>query len=211
MRVAIVHDWLYVAGGAERVLKELLRCYPGADVFTLFDVLTDEDRAWIGFEKSTTSFLQRIPGIAKIHRALLPILPFAIEQFDLSGYDLVISSSYAVAKGVITGPDQLHIAYIHSPMRYAWDLQHQYLRDAPGPFGLKAAFARIMLHRIRTWDTSSGIRPDVIVANSAYVGRRVRKAFGRTVSVIHPPVDVTPYAAGTPREDYFLAAGRLVS
>ncbi len=211
MRVAIVHDWLYVAGGAEKVLRELLRCYPGADVFTLFDVLTDEERAWIGFDKSKTSFLQRIPGIAKIHRALLPIMPFAIEQFDLSGYDLVISSSYAVAKGVITGPDQLHIAYVHSPMRYAWDLQHQYLRDAPGPFGLKAAFARIMLHRIRTWDTSSGVRPDVIVANSAYIGRRIRKAFGRPVKVIHPPVDVAPHAAGLPREDHFLAAGRLVS
>ncbi len=207
MRVAIVHDWLYVLGGAERVLKELLACYPGADVFTLFDVLSDKDRATIGFEKSRTSFLQRIPRIGKIHRALLPLMPLAIEQFDFSSYDLVISSSCAVAKGVITGPDQVHVAYVHSPMRYAWDLQHQYLS---GSGKLKQLFARLLLHRIRTWDAISGLRPDAIVANSAYVARRIRKAFGRGAEVVHPPVDVTPQAAGTPRQDYFLAAGRLV-
>ena len=207
MRVAIVHDWLYVLGGAERVLKELLACYPGADVFTLFDVLSDEDRAAIGFEKSRTSFLQRIPRIGKIHRALLPLMPLAIEQFDFSGYDLVISSSCAVAKGVITGPDQVHVAYVHSPMRYAWDLQHQYLS---GSGRLKQLFARLLLHRIRTWDAISGLRPDAIVANSAYVARRIRKAFGRGAEVIHPPVDAAPKAAGTPRQGYFLAAGRLV-
>ncbi len=210
MRVAIVHDWLYVLGGAERVLKELLKCYPQAQVFTLFDVLSDEQRALIGFEKSRTSFLQRVPGIGKIHRALLPLMPLAIEQLDLSGYDLVISSSYAVAKGVITGPDQVHVAYVHSPMRYAWDLQHQYLRESSGLLGLKGLLARLMLHRIRTWDTASGLRPDAIVANSAYVARRVRKAFGRHAEVIHPPVDTTPQAAGLPRQDHFLAAGRLV-
>ena len=132
-------------------------------------------------------------------------MPLAIEQLDLSGYDLVISSSCAVAKGVITGPDQVHVAYVHSPMRYAWDLQHQYLA---GSGGLKGLFARLLLHRIRTWDASSGLRPDAIVANSAYVARRIRKAFGRAAEVIHPPVDVTPQAAGTPRQDYFLAAGQ---
>ena len=211
MRVAIVHDWLYVIGGAERVLKEMLRCYPGADVFTLFDVLSSEERAWIGFENSRTSFLQRIPRIGRIHRTLLPLMPFAIEQFNLSGYDLVISSSYAVAKGVITGPDQLHIAYIHSPMRYAWDLQHQYLSESAGVFGLKRALARIMLHRIRVWDTSSSLRPNAIATNSAYVGRRIKKAFGRDVQVIHPPVEVTPGGARLPPQNHFLAAGRLVS
>ncbi len=210
MRVAIVHDWLYVLGGAERVLKELLNCYPEADVFTIFDVLSDKERASIGFEKSRTSFLQRIPRIGKIHRALLPLMPLAIEQLDLSGYDLVISSSYAVAKGVITGPDQVHVAYVHSPMRYAWDLQHQYLSETSGLFGLKGILARLLLHRIRTWDAISGLRPDVLVANSAYVARRIKKAFGRHAKVIHPPVDTTPQAAGLPRQDHFLAAGRLV-
>jgi glycosyltransferase involved in cell wall biosynthesis len=207
VRVAIVHDWLYVLGGAERVLKEILKCYPDADVFTLFDVLTDSQRAWIGFEASHTSFLQRIPGVGKIHRLLLPLMPLAIEQFDFSRYDLIISSSYAVAKGVITGPDQVHVSYVHSPMRYAWDLQNDYLRASSG---LKSALARIMLHHVRLWDASSGLRPNVIAANSAYVSRRVKKAFGRSAKIIHPPVDVTPVGKGLKRGDYFLAAGRLV-
>jgi glycosyltransferase involved in cell wall biosynthesis len=211
MRVVVVHDWLYIAGGAERVLKEILTCFPGADLFTLFDVLTPEQRGRIGYETSHTSFLQRIPGISKIHRSLLPLMPFAIEQFDLSGYDLIISSSCAVAKGVITGPDQLHISYVHSPMRYAWDLQHRYLRESTGKFGLKRLAARLMLHSIRTWDSCSGLRPDAIVANSAYVGRRIKKAFGRAVHVIHPPVDVAVKSTPRQKSNYFLAAGRLVS
>lgn len=211
MRVAIVHDWLYVLGGAERVLRELLRLYPNADVFTLFDALTEEERAWIGFKCSKTSFLQRIPRIAKVHRSLLPLMPFAIEQLDFSGYDLVISSSYAVAKGVITGPDQVHIAYVHTPMRYAWDLQHQYLSETDGGLGVKRNLARILLHRIRVWDTCSSQRPDAIASNSAFVARRIKKAFGREARVIHPPVDVTPRGCASARRQHFLAAGRLVS
>jgi glycosyltransferase involved in cell wall biosynthesis len=211
MRVAVVHDWLYVVGGAERVLKEILLCFPGADVFTLFDAMSSEQRAWIGYETANTSFLQKFPRISKIHRSLLPLMPLAIEQFDFSGYDLIISSSSAVAKGVITGPDQLHVAYVHSPMRYAWDLQHQYLRESKGALRLKNLAARLMLHRIRHWDASSGLRPNAIIANSAYVSRRIKKAFGRDAKVIHPPVDVVPYSAGRPRSEHFLAAGRLVS
>jgi glycosyltransferase involved in cell wall biosynthesis len=211
MRVAIVHDWLYVIGGAERVLREILRCYPEADVFSLFDALTDEERAWIGFKKSKTSFLQRIPGIAKFHRAMLPVMPLAIEQLDLSGYDLVISSSYAVAKGVVTGPDQVHVAYIHSPMRYVWDLQHQYLHECNGLFGLKKVLARLLLHPIRLWDASSGLRPNAIAANSAYVGRRIKKTSGRDAKIIYPPVDITPSPSGLPKRNNFLTAGRLVT
>src|SRR5262245_36189880 len=128
MRVAVVHDWLYTIAGAEQVLREILRCYPEADVFTLFDLLKPEDRKRLGFEKAQTSFMQRLPMIRSHHRSYLPVMPLAIEQFDLSSYDLVISSSYAVAKGVLTGPNQLHISYVHSPMRYAWDLQHAYLK-----------------------------------------------------------------------------------
>ena len=211
MRVAIVHDWLYVVGGAERVLRELLRCYPDADVFTLFDVLKDEERAWIGYEKAQTSFLQHIPRIGKIHRSLLPLMPLAIELLDLSKYDLVISSSCAVAKGVITGPDQVHIAYIHSPMRYAWDLQHQYLSEAGGWFGLKRMLARVLLSRIRLWDASSGGRPNHLIANSAFIRRRIKKVFGRDATIVHPPVDVAASISGARQGDHFLAAGRLVS
>ena len=151
MRIAIVHDWLYVLGGAEKVLKSMLSCFPSADVFCLFDTLSPEERASIGYEQATTSFLQRMPAIRKRHRMYLPLMPLAIEQLDMSGYDVVISSSYAVAKGVLTGPDQLHIAYVHSPIRYAWDLQHQYLKESGLSHGIKSWLARAMLHRIRLW------------------------------------------------------------
>ena len=211
MRVAVVHDWLYTLGGAERVLKEILHCYPGADVFTLFDVLSDEQRLWLGYEKSHTSFLQKIPKIGKLHRSLLPLMPLAIEQFDFSEYDLIISSSYAVAKGVITGPDQLHISYVHSPMRYAWDLQQQYLRDSNGLFGLKRVLARPLLHMMRIWDTASGSRADALIANSAYISRRIRKTCGRAATVINTPVDVRLNSQPLPRRNHFLTAGRLVS
>src|SRR5215475_11732709 len=137
MRVAIVHDWLYVIGGAEQVLREILQCYPTADVFTLFDLLKPEDRNKLGFEKSHTSFLQKMPMLGSRHRAYLPLMPIAIEQFELSSYARVISASYAGAKGIITGPDQVRVAYVHSPMRYALYLQHVYLKESCYETGLK--------------------------------------------------------------------------
>ena len=210
MKVAVVHDWLYVLGGAERVLREILTCYPQADVFALFDILSPEDRAAIGYTHSQTTFLQRMPRISRNHRSYLPLMPLAIEQLDVSGYDLVISSSYAVAKGVITGPDQFHIAYIHSPMRYAWDLQHAYLRNQRGRLGVRNAIARLLLHRLRMWDFCSSQRPNALLANSAFVARRIEKAFGRSATVLYPPVDAEPRAAGLPREQHFVVAGRLV-
>jgi glycosyltransferase involved in cell wall biosynthesis len=210
VRVAVVHDWLYVVGGAERVLTEILRCYPGADVFTLFDLLTPAERARIGYDHAHTSFIQRLPFLRKRHRSYLPLMPLAIEQFDLSAYDLVISSSYAVAKGVLTGPDQVHVSYVHSPMRYAWDLQHSYLRESGYSCGLKGALARIMLHRMRLWDTRTANGPDAIIANSAFIARRIRKAYGRTAQVIYPPVTQSSETAEVPRGQHFLAASRLV-
>ena len=210
VRVAVIHDWLYTLGGAERVLKSILRCYPGADVFTLFDVLSPEDRAWIGFGRATTSFMQRLPGIAKRHRSYLPLMPLAIEQLDLSGYDLVISSSYAVAKGILTGPDQVHIAYVHSPMRYAWDLQHQYLAESGMARGLKGALARIVLHYMRMWDSRTAAGVTAFAANSAFVARRIRKCYGREAHVIHPPVDVPDRLPAWTRGEHFLVASRLV-
>jgi hypothetical protein len=146
LRIAVVHDWLYTIGGAERVLGEILRCYPQADVYALFDVLSPLDRTRLGFEKTHTSFLQNMPFIRSRHRLYLPLMPIAIEQFDLSDYDLVISSSYAVAKGVLTTPDQVHVSYIHSPIRYAWDMQHNYLRQSGYSRGLKSVLARVILH-----------------------------------------------------------------
>jgi glycosyltransferase involved in cell wall biosynthesis len=212
VRVAVVHDWLYVIGGAERVLREIMACYPQADLFSLFDVLSDKDRATLGFERTTTTFLQHMPRIGASHRSYLPLMPLAIEQLNLSGYDLVISSSCAVAKGVVTGPDQVHVAYVHSPMRYAWDMQHQYLAGEGGGYGgVKRLAARVLLHRLRIWDYCSAQRPTQLVANSEFVARRIRKSFARDASVIYPPVNVTPVHGGEPRKDHFLCAGRLVS
>ncbi|CAL80662.1 putative Glycosyl transferase, group 1 family protein [Bradyrhizobium sp. ORS 278] len=210
MRVAIVHDWLYVIGGAEKVLQEILRCYPGADVFTLFDLLRPEDRARLGFETSHTSFLQKMPGLGKYHRSYLPLMPLAIEQLDLSRYDLVISSSCAVAKGVLTGPEQLHIAYVHSPMRYAWDLQHQYLQESGYATGVKGLIARALLHKMRIWDARTAHGPDAIFTNSQFVARRIKKIYGRDAKVIYPPVTIAQRDAILPVGSHFLAASRLV-
>ncbi len=217
MRVAIIHDWLYVLGGAEKVLSAMVRCFPSADLFTLFDVLTPEDRAKAGLPQSRSTFLQHMPAIKKKHRSYLPLMPVAIEQLDLSGYDVVLSSSHAVAKGVITGADQLHISYVHSPMRYAWDLQHQCLREAQLDRGLKSLLARYILFKMRLWDTRTAAGVDAYLANSHYVSRRIRKVYGRPSTVIHPPVAVpaelpAPPMPSTQSEEqgFFLAASRLV-
>jgi glycosyltransferase involved in cell wall biosynthesis len=210
MRVAVVHDWLYTIGGAEQVLREILKCYPDADVFTLFDLLTPDERNKLGFATSHTSFLQKMPWLARHHRAYLPLMGIAIEQFDLSDYDLVISSSYAVAKGVITGPDQLHVSYVHSPMRYAWDLQHVYLKESGYDSGVKSAIARAILHRMRLWDVRTAHGPDAIFTNSQFVARRVKKIYGRDAKVIYPPVTLSARDTVLPAGDHFLAASRLV-
>jgi glycosyltransferase involved in cell wall biosynthesis len=211
MRVAIVHDWLYTIGGAERVLEGMLRCFPDADLFCLFDFLPEADRARIGYATSRTSFLQRLPFLRRHHRLFLPLMPLAIEQLDLRGYDVVISSSYAVAKGVLTGPDQLHVSYVHSPMRYAWDLQEDYLEEsriARGPFGW---MSRVLLHGIRVWDVRTAHGVDVYIANSRYVARRIRKLYGAQATVINPPVRVPQKLPDAPKDDFFLSASRLVS
>lgn len=210
MRVAIVHDWLYTLGGAEQVLREILKCYSQAEVFTLFDVLSPGDRAKIGFEKAHTSFLQKMPFISKMHRSYLPLMPIAIEQFDLSSYDLVISSSYAVAKGVITGPNQLHIAYVHSPMRYAWDLQHAYLNEIGFGSGIKSAIARAILHRMRIWDVRTSHGPDAMIANSKFVAKRIKKVYGRDATVIYPPVTMSARSPDQSAGGHFLTASRMV-
>jgi glycosyltransferase involved in cell wall biosynthesis len=211
MRVAIVHDWLYTIGGAERVLQGILRCFPNAEIFCLFDHLSDGDRAKIGFAKAHTSFLQRMPFVRRNHRIFLPLMPLAIEQLDLRGFDVVISSSYAVAKGVLTGPDQLHVSYVHSPMRYAWDLQEDYLEESRLTRGMFGWLSRVVLHGIRVWDIRTAHGVDSYVANSRYVARRIRKLYGAEATVIHPPVRVPDEVAPAEKGNFFLSASRLVS
>ena len=137
MKIAVVHDWLVVYGGAEKVLEQILNIYPEADLFALVDFLDEDKRDFIKDKKVKTSFIQRLPKAKTKYRNYLPLMPLAIEQLDLSKYDLIISSSYCVAKGIITSPNQVHISYVHSPIRYAWDLQHQYLKEAGLTKGLK--------------------------------------------------------------------------
>jgi glycosyltransferase involved in cell wall biosynthesis len=210
MRVAIVHEWLDTYAGSERVLEQLLLAWPEADLFAVCDFLPEAERGFLGGRRPRTSFIQRLPFARSRFRAYLPLMPMAIEQFDLSGYDLVLSSSHAVAKGVLTGPGQLHISYIHSPMRYAWDLQHQYLRESGNDRGLRGAVARWMLHRLRIWDRASAAGVDVLVANSSYIAERIRKVWRRESVVVHPPVAVHRFTLRREKQDYYLVASRMV-
>lgn len=211
MRVAVVHDWLVANGGAERTLAAILECYPQAEVFTLVDFLPAAERGFLGDRPIHTSFLQRLPFARRHYRRYLPLMPMAVEAFDLSGFDLVISSSFCVAKGALTGPDQLHVSYVHSPMRYAWDLQHQYLREHRLDGGLRGFMTRKVLHDLRLWDvrTSNGV--DCFITNSHFIARRVWKMYRRESVVIHPPVDTEFFQpADAAREGYYLTASRLV-
>lgn len=210
MRVAIVHDWLVTYAGAERVLEQMLVTYPQADLFSLIDFVPEGERSFLGGRTVHTSFLQRVPGVRRGYRRFLPLMPLAIEQFDLSNYDLVLSSSYAVAKGVLTGPDQLHLCLCHSPMRYAWDLQHQYLRESGLDRGLRGLVARWILHRIRLWDVRTANGVDEFIAVSRFVARRIWKVYRREAYVIYPPVDVEGFTPGGAREDFYVTASRMV-
>lgn len=208
-RIAVVHEWLLDYAGSERVLREILDLLPQADLFALLDLPDEELRSAIPRRAKTTSFLQRLPRPRRWLRYYLPLMPLAIEQFDLSAYDIVISSSHAVAKGVITGPSQLHLSYVHSPMRYAWDLQHEYLRASGLERGPAGWAARLALHRLRQWDARSANGVDVLLANSAHVARRIRKAYRRDAEVLYPPVDVSAFAPGEQKEDFYLTVSRL--
>lgn len=209
-RVAIVHDWLVVLGGGEGVLREIIALFPDCDLFTVVDFLSDADRAQLFGKRATTTFIQKLPFAKKKYRAYLPLMPIAIEQLDLSAYDLVISSSHAVAKGVITGPDQIHVCYCHSPIRYAWDLQHQYLRQTGLTRGLRSLSARLILHYIRIWDLRTANGVDQFIANSAYIARRINKIYRREAVVVHPPVDIGRFTARLGKEDFYFTASRLV-
>ena len=210
MKVAIVHDWLVTYAGAERVLEQLLVLYPQADLFSVVDFLPPERRGFIQDKPVKTTFIQSLPLARRKFRQYLSLMPLAIEQLDMSGYDLVLSSSYAVAKGVITGPGQNHISYVHSPIRYAWDLQHQYLRESGLDKGIKGWVARWMLHKMRMWDyrTASGV--DKFIANSNFISQRIWKVYRRQSKVIYPPVNVNAFHLQEEKEDFYLTASRMV-
>lgn len=210
MKIAIVHDWLVTYAGAERVLEEMLNVFPDADIYSVVDFLPKDQRGFIHNKPVKTSFIQRLPRAATCYRSYLPLMPLAIEQHDLSTYDIVISSSHAVAKGVLTGPDQLHICMCYSPIRYAWDLQHQYLNESGLTNGLKGWVAKAILHYIRLWDYRTAAGVDSFIGISDFIARRIKKVYGREATVIYPPVDVTRFSYHEAKENFYLTASRMV-
>lgn len=210
MKIAILHDWLVTYAGAEKVLEQMLLLYPDADVFSTVDFVPDNQRAFLQGKKVNTSFIQNMPFAKKQYRQYLPLMTLAVEQFDLSSYDLVLSSSYAVSKGVLTGPDQVHVSYVHSPIRYAWDLQHQYLRETGLNKGIKGWMAKIILHYMRLWDSRTADGVDAFIGNSKYIGRRIQKVYRRDAAVIYPPVDTEGFTFSDRKEDFYMTASRFV-
>lgn len=211
MKVAIIQEWLVTVGGSDKVVKAIFDTYPDADIFTLVAKKEVCDELGIPWERVHTSFIQKLPFAKKKHRAYLPLFPFAVEQFDLRGYDVVISSSHCVAKGVVTKEDQLHVCYCHSPIRYVWDMYNEYLEEAHLLKGLKSWLVRYMLHRIRKWDMLSSFRVDHYISNSDYVGRRIKETYRRESTTIHPPIDITRFEFCENKQNYYLTSSRLVA
>jgi glycosyltransferase involved in cell wall biosynthesis len=211
MRVALVHDWFPAYRGGERVVSSLLALFPQADVFTLFDFLTKaEHDAHFRGKKFTVSAMNDWPFVRKSYRHLFFLCPFFVEQFNVVEHDGVISSSAAFARGVITRPDQPHLCYVHSPIRYAWDQQFEYLEQAGLHLGPRGLLFRWMLHKMRIWDVRTAFGPDLMVANSTYVRERVRRIYGRDAQVIFPPVEVDAIPFCERKDDYYVVASFLV-
>ncbi|HCK1316799.1 TPA: glycosyltransferase family 4 protein [Escherichia coli] len=210
LNVGIVADWFITYAGSEKVVAEFLDVFPEAALYSVVDFLSSENKSHFKNKNITTTFIQNFPFARKKYQSYLPFMPLAIEQLDVSKHDVILSSSHAVAKGVLTGPDQLHISYIHSPIRYAWDLQHQYLRESNLHKGFKGLLAKWILHNIRIWDcrTSNGV--DHFIANSKFIARRIKKVYGRNADVIYPPVDVERFTLNENKEQYYFTASRFV-
>ena len=208
--IGIIADWLVTYAGSEKVIKEFIEIYPDAELYSVVDFLSDKDRELFKGKKAKTTYIQKFPKAKTKYQKYLPLMPMAIEQLDVSQHDIVLSSSHAVSKGVITGPDQLHICYVHSPIRYAWDLQHQYLREAGLDKGTKGLIARWLLHKIRLWDYRTANGVDHFIANSHFIARRINKVYGRKADVIYPPVDVERFSLCDQKEDYYFTASRMV-
>lgn len=209
MRVVIVHDWLAASGGAELVLEQLLLCYPQADIFTLVDFMPESDRGFLSGRRITTSFIQRLPGARRYFRHFLPLMPRAIEALDVSQYDLVISSSWAFAKGVKIRAGQVHVSYVHTPIRYAWDLQELYLQQAIRLEPLRK-LARYFLARLRRWDIKTAGRGGQLVANSHFITERIEQCWQRQSVVINPPVALDDFTCTELKEDFYVTVSRLV-
>ncbi|WP_143469006.1 glycosyltransferase family 4 protein [Leptospirillum ferriphilum] len=210
LKIAIVHEWLVTWAGSERVLAEIMTLYPEADLYVLFDRLPADKRSALPRNPVGESFLGKWPKIDRSYRNLLPLMPAAVESLNLKDYDLVLTSSHAVVKGLLLHSGQLHLCYCHTPPRYLWDMTETYFsRSFSGR--LKRAAASLFLSRLRQWDYRAGQRPDAFIANSDFVARRISRIYGRTSIVIHPPVDIERFAVKPgPGGEYFVTLGRFV-
>ena len=207
LRVALVHHWLVKMRGGEKVLEALCKMFPKADIFTLVcnpDAITDTIKS----HRIQTSWLQKFPGAVRHYRHYLPLFPLAIEQFDLSAYDLVISSDASVCKGVLTNPETCHICYCHSPIRYAWSAFHTYLNLSQSVWQRK--LLPFVANYLRIWDHSASSRVDYFIANSWNVARRIRKYYRRESTIVYPPIRVADYPVAPSSQRYFLVAGELI-
>jgi glycosyltransferase involved in cell wall biosynthesis len=211
MRIALVHDWLAEYGGGEKVFSVIYSLYPDADIYTLVYNEKSLERLNIPKHKVTASFIQKLPFAKKKYRNYLPLFTKAIESFDLSSYDLIISSSSCIAKGVLSNSNQVHICYCHSPVRYGWDLYFQYI-NAAGLNGMnpKSLYVKSVLHKLRIWDIVSSNRVDYFISNSNYIKHRILKTYGRESVTIYPPVSVSEFENNKPKENYYLTCSRLV-
>lgn len=211
MRVAIIQEWLVTVGGSDKVVKAIADIFPNADIYTLVAKKEVCEELGINWNKVHTSFIQKMPFGIKKYRSYLPLFPFAVEQFDLRGYDVIISSSHCVAKGVLTKADQLHICYCHSPIRYVWDMYNEYLEETNLTKGFKSWLVRYLLHRIRKWDMLSSFRVDYYISNSNYVAQRIKETYRREATTIHPNIDISHFELCEQKEDFYLASSRLVA
>lgn len=209
MKTALVHDWLVSIAGGEKVLKAIYELYP-SPIYTLLTNPKNIQDSFLKDAKINTSVIQKFPFARKLYQKYLPFFPFAIEQLDLNDFDVIISSSHCVAKGVLTRSDQLHICYCHTPMRYAWDLYFQYLQESNLKRGIKGRIAQMILHYLRMWDITTSNRVDIFIANSNFVASRIKKLYNKEAKVIYPPVDIKYFEPCYKKENFYLTASRFV-
>jgi glycosyltransferase involved in cell wall biosynthesis len=210
---ALIHEWLtpQATGGSELVVKEILQLFQDANLYALIDFESTNPASYLYKRQIGTTFLQKFPGAKQGVQKYLPLLPLAIEQIDVRDYDIVLSSSHAVAKGILTTPYQLHICYCHTPMRYAWDLTFDYLQHNRAGRGIAGIFTRLLLHYIRQWDVETANRVDYFIANSQHTAKRIWRCYRRAAKVIYPPVDVDNFIYQENKEDFYVTVCRLVS
>lgn len=211
LKIALIHDWCYVNGGAEKVVKAINEVWPQIDNYTLFDVMNSSDKEYIfGKKKLTPSFIQYFPFLKKKHRYYFPLFKYAIEEFNLDKYDIVLTSSAGFSKNVLTNHNQLHICYCHSPMRYAWDFYHSYTNKRQLKNPILRNVVKLFFHKLRIWDVIGSNRVDFFVVNSKNIRNRLNKIYRRDSYVIYPPVDVEGFSLSKEKQSYYVTASRLV-